>query len=87
METKLTTGRQPRLRRGKTMIATLVAISAMVGGAQAFTPTSAIAMRTACESYYNAAQHAYNMRDMGMYDYWMGRWLKCEEEMEMMESL
>jgi hypothetical protein len=85
METKAK-GRGPLLRRGKMMIATLAALTAMAGAVQAIAPTSAVALRSQCAPLYNAAQSAYKKFDFATGDYLMARWAECEEKAEREEG-
>jgi hypothetical protein len=68
------------------MIATLVAMSAMVGGVQAMAPSSALGLRAACDSLYTASQVAYNRGEWSMGDYWRNKWGLCEQEQQEMEE-
>jgi hypothetical protein len=74
-----------KFRRGK-FIATLVALTAMVGAVQVVSPTSAMAMRAQCENLFTISQRYYQNGDFTMGDYYVGRWARCEEVAEAEEQ-
>jgi hypothetical protein len=85
METKQIGRHGSRFRCGK-FIATLAALTAMVGAVQVVAPTSAMAMRAQCEGLFWASQRAYQNHDWTMGDYYTGRWARCEEVAEAEEQ-
>ncbi len=60
--TKTTDSRKSLRRRGRSILATLAAVVAMVGAVQAVAPASALAVRAECYSLYSWGQRELQQR-------------------------
>ncbi len=85
--TKTTYGRRPPRRRGRSIIATLAAVVAMVGAVQAVTPASALAVRAECYSLYSWGQRELQRGNWDRGLEIMGMWEQCERNAEIGEEM